>query len=204
MAARGRKKASATRRAKVRQAAKRGAATKRRASARGRAPFRPAFESQRAGANPKELLLFELQRARVAFMAAVQGLPPGGAMRPLAEGKWSPLEIVLHVGVRDRVRLDEFERVLAGQPASWMGADEDAMAEMNARHLAPLRGTSWDDALRLLQTSRERLMSALLEVPAEPAEVWTERHSFGAMMYALPQHDRHHAEQIRNARLAGA
>lgn len=165
--------------------------------------FTPAFAAQRAEANARDLLLFELQRARVSVNAALQGLSGGSAMRPIAEGKWSPHEIVLHLAVRDRVRLEEFDAVLAGAPRSWAGIDDATMAALNEAHLAPLRTLSWDEALRLLHTTREQLMAALVAVPAERTDVWSETHPFGAMMRSLPDHDRHHAEQIKTARVAG-
>lgn len=161
----------------------------------------PAFASQRAGASAKELLLFELQRARVAVQAAVQGVAPGSAERPLAPGKWTLREMVLHLAVRDRVRLEEFERVLAGDDASWRSADDTRMAEINEAHLAPLRHHSWDEALRLMQTTRDQLMTRVHAVPADPDSRWSEAHAFGRMLLALPPHDRKHAEQIKRARI---
>lgn len=165
--------------------------------------FQPAFEPQRTGANPKEILLFEMQRARVAVMASIQGMTAPVADRPTAPGKWSVREIVLHLIVRDRVRLDEFAPVLGGRVPSWTGLDEGAMARVNELHLGPLRPLSWEEAVRLLQATREQLVAALVSVPSHPAELWTEAHPFGAMMHALPRHDRHHAEQIKAARIVG-
>jgi len=165
--------------------------------------FTPAFDPQRQIANPKELLLFELQRARVAVMASIQGITGGNADRPTQPGKWSVREIVLHLIVRDRVRLDEFAAVLGGARPSWIALDEVAMARMNELHLGPLRPLSWDEAVRLLQATREQLMSALISVSSYPAEMWTDAHPFGAMLRALPVHDRHHAEQIKKARIEG-
>ncbi len=165
--------------------------------------FQPAFEPQRQGANPKEILLFEMQRARVAVMASIQGLTAATADRPTAPGKWSVREIVLHLIVRDRVRLDEFAPVLGGRAPSWIGLDDNAMARVNELHLGPLRPLSWDEAVRLLQATREQLIAALVSVPSHPPELWTESHPFGAMLHALPRHDRHHAEQIKAARIEG-
>lgn len=165
--------------------------------------FPPAFAQQRANANARELLLFELARARVNVMAAVQGVGPGTAMRPIAPGKWSPFEIVLHLAVRDRVRIDEIETALAGRPALWLKNDAADWKRVNEEHIAPLRHMNWDGAVRLLQTARAQLLAAILAVPAEPALLWTTDHPFGAMLHSLPAHDRHHAEQIKNARIEG-
>ena len=163
----------------------------------------PAFAPQKSGASAKELVLFELERARVAVTAAIQGLGAAGAARPIAPGKWSPREIVLHLAVRDRVRLDEFDAMRGGTPASWAHLDAAAMVAVNEAHLAPLSGHAWADAVRLLERTRDELLAALLAVPAEPADVWSEAHPLGATLRALAPHDRRHAEQIKNARVAG-
>jgi hypothetical protein len=164
--------------------------------------FTPAFAPQRATAGARELLRFDMERARAAVRAAIQGMGAATANRPVAPGRWSPREIVLHLAVRDRVRLEEFAAVLAGTPASWMHMDHADMGPMNESHLAPLRKLSWDDAVRLMEANRERLLAALLTVPAEPEAVFGPEHPFGAMMRELPRHDRHHAEQIKQARIS--
>jgi hypothetical protein len=178
------------------------AAQIREARGRKRAAFTPAFAAQASGASAKELLLFELERGRVAVKAALQGLTPATALRPVAPGKWSTHEIVLHLAVRDRVRIEEFEALLAGSPPSWDIADYTGMDGPNEAHLAPLRTLGWEEAVRLLEATRAQLLSALLAAPAEPAERWTGAHPFGATMLELPRHDRHHAEQIKNARIS--
>src|SRR5262249_53307748 len=135
-----------------------------------------AFAAQRARATSREELLFELQRARAAVKAAIQGLSVANATRPIAPGKWSPLEIVLHLGERDRVRLEEFHRTLSGQPRSWAGISDADMAPVNEAHLAPLRAHTWDAAVRRLDAMREALLLRLNEVPALPDDVWQRGH----------------------------
>jgi len=172
-----------------------------RSRAAAAAPVPPAFAAQRALATAREELLFELQRARASVKAAIQGLASAGAERPLAPGKWSIKEIVLHLSERDRVRLEEFSRTLGGLPRTWAGitkAEEDAV---NETHLAPLRAHGWEAAVRRLDSQRELLLIRLSEVPALPDDVWRRGHAFADMMWGLPEHDRHHAEQIKLARI---
>ena len=183
----------------IRRAAR--TATPRRAPLKAARVVPPAFAAQRANATAREELLFELQRARASVKAAVQGVAAGLAERPVAPGKWSVKEIVLHLAERDRVRLEEFSRTLGGQPRSWLGSSHAEEAEVNELHLAPLRAHSWDDALRRLDTMREQLLLRLSEVPAEPDDVWRHGHPFADMMWALPGHDRLHAGQIKLARI---
>ena len=188
----------------VRKAAKKRVAKKPVAKRVVRRAAPAAFASQRAGASTKELLLFDIERARVAVLAAIQGLGGGTAMQPIAPGKWTTHEIVLHLAVRDRIRLEEFDSMLAGNEASWAGVTDTAeQAAENETGLAPLRDRTWDEAVRLLMRTRAELLERLQAVPAEPAGVWSESHAFGAMMHRLPGHDRGHAEAIKNARIAG-
>lgn len=180
-------------------------AAPRAASAR-RAPaappvVAPAFATQRAHATSREELLFELARARAVVKAAIQGLSGASATRPIAPGKWSPLEIVLHLGERDRVRLEEFHRTLHGQPRTWAGISDAEQSAVNEQHLTPLRALTWDSAVRRLESLREQLLLRLNEVPALPDDVWQRGHAFADMMWGLPEHDRHHAAQIKKARI---
>lgn len=165
--------------------------------------FSPAFAAQRDAASHKDLLLFELQRARVAVNAALQGMPGGAAEREVRPGGWTIRQVVLHLAVRDRARLAEFESALAGTPASWAGLDDVAMAALNEMQLQPYHDFSWDMAVRLLHINRAQLLDRLVAVPHGPAELWTEQHAFGAMLWMLPAHDRHHADQLKNARIRG-
>ena len=174
-----------------------GKGAKRRAT-----PFVPtAFAAQRHGAGSRDLLVFELVRARTAVKAALQGLTGGRATQPIAPGKWSVLEIVLHLSERDRVRLEEFDRLLAGVPRSWAGLSVDEIAAVNEAHLAPLRAHTFEEAVRRMDALRDELLERIARVPAEPTHVWSREHSFGDTMGHLPEHDRHHAQQIKLARI---
>ncbi|MEQ1831466.1 MAG: DinB family protein [Candidatus Eisenbacteria bacterium] len=162
-----------------------------------------AFAVQRASADARGMLLFELARARAAVKAAIQGLTGSNALKPIAPHKWSIFEIVLHLSERDRVRLDEFDRTLGGTPHSWAGMHDPEMRPVNEAHLAPLRAHTWDEAVRRLDSLRDELLQRLATVPAEPDRVWKAGHPFADMMGGLPKHDRHHAEQIKHARIGG-
>lgn len=184
-----------------------GTAARRSASARSRLklmprPIPPAFP-QSADGSARQRLMFELLRARTQVMAALQGLSAGSGEQRLSPGKWTVREVVLHLVARDRARLREMEAALLGRHGSWIGQGEAANAVMNETDLAPLRHHDWDQALRLLQSTRQQLMEALEAVPDEPAGVWLETHPFGEMLHRLPPHDRHHAEALKHWRAAG-
>ena len=164
-----------------------------------RAATPPAFP-QTAGASSKNLVLFRLVKARAQLLAAIQGLVPGAAGQPLGVGKWSPREVVLHLCCRDRARLREFEAALRGVPVSWQEYTEEEYAAVNARDLAAVSHLAWDEALRLLHSTRQSLTEAIEGVPEEPVEVWAPEHPFGWMLYGLPAHDQHHAEILKKWR----
>lgn len=178
-------------------------AVRKPAARRVAAAVPPAFAAQRATADARGLLLFELARARAAVKAAIQGLTGASALLPTAPGKWSSFEIVLHLSERDRVRLDEFDRTLAGEPRTWADMHDPEMGLVNESHLAPLRAHTWDEAVRRMDSLRDELLQRLDGVPSEPEHVWKAGHAFGDMMWGLPEHDRLHATQIKNARIGG-
>lgn len=162
----------------------------------------PPAESfpQRHGASAKQLVLFEMIRARAAVLAAIHGLTPAAANAPMGEGRWSARETVLHLVTRDQARLQEFETTLRGQTASWQGLEDPEMRPINEDLMAPLRPLDWEEAVRQLHRSRSLLMEAVETVPDEPEEVWSQAHAFGWMLHALSPHDRHHAEVIKRWR----
>jgi DinB family protein len=159
----------------------------------------PAFP-QTAGAPARSQLMFRMVKARASVLAAVQGMGAATAERPLGEGKWSTRETILHLVTRDRARLREMEAALRGVRPSWEGWDPQRQALVNEEDLAPLRPISWDDAIKLLLTTRQELMEAIESIPEEPAEVWGGEHALGWMFQRLPAHDLHHAESIKRWR----
>lgn len=165
-------------------------------------PAKRAFETATTGATAKDLVLFELERARVAVLSSIQGIAPATAHRPIAPGKWSIREIILHMVTRDQARLQEMERALQGERVSWIELDTETQDRLNAEKLEALDAFGWDETLRMLHATRERLLDELMSVPAEPAELWSTAHPFGEMLAGLAPHDRHHAEQIKAARTA--
>jgi hypothetical protein len=176
----------------------------RRPARKTRRPAKAKAFPQTDGASAKQRLLFDLVRSHTAVSAAFQGMTSASAERPMGEGKWSARETVLHLVFRDRIRLRELEGALRGVAPSWRGESVSQQNQDNERDLATLRHHSWDEAVRLLHSTRRELMEAVESVPEEPAEVWSEDHAFGWMMWRLPAHDRHHADAIKLWRSASS
>jgi hypothetical protein len=154
------------------------------------------------GGSAKQRALFELVRSRAVVLAAIEDLSAAAAVIPVAPGKWSVREIVLHLAARDLARLREFEAVLRGAPASWWSYSDEEMDRDNAAAIESIQDLGWDEAIDRLNTSRRELLESLESVPDEPADVWSPDHTFGRMIYGLPDHDRHHADAIRKWREA--
>jgi hypothetical protein len=160
-------------------------------------PSRP-FEGALASASAKDLALFDLVRARVEIHAAVQGMAPASADTPIAEGKWSPRQILLHLHYWDREMLPWVERAWQQnrRPPHTM---EQILSENEAAQVA-LSDQDWESTRRLMQQSREELLEALQSLPEEPAERWSSEHALGWLVRLLAHHDRHHAAKIKEAR----
>jgi hypothetical protein len=170
-------------------------AKKKRVAAK---PFAGAI----ASASAKDLALFDLVRARVELSAAFQGMTAASAEIPVAEGKWSPRQVVLHVYYWDREMLPWVEKAYQRRvkPPHTM---DDILAE-NETSQTELAGHDWETAKRMLQQAREALIESLQSLPEEPAEMWTSEHPLGWLMRILAKHDRHHAARLKESRTTAA
>jgi hypothetical protein len=157
------------------------------------------FSGAKATATTKELALFRLERARVAVSAAIQGMTAGVANRPLAPGKWSVRQLVLHLARWDREVLARYlEPAAARGQRARIGHSE--LESMNKEAIAGHDHLDWEEARRLMQSARERLWAALESIPSEPAGTWLPDHAVGDLVEELTSHDRHHAETIKRWR----
>lgn len=179
--------------AKPARTAKSTAAAKKPASPRHK-PFGGAI----AGASAKDLALFDLVRARVEVQGAIQGMVAASAETPVAEGKWNPRQIVLHLHYWDREMLPHIEPAYLHNRRPPQTRD-DILAE-NASSQQDLAGHDWEVAKRLMQQAREAVLEALQSLPEEPAEMWSAEHALGWLIRILSHHDRHHAAVIKDAR----
>ena len=160
---------------------------------------------QRPGASNRQLLVFNMVRARARVQAAVQGMVPGSAERPIGEGKWNTREIVLHLHFWDRETLRSLESAHHGIRPSWADYDREDFSRANAAGLDELRHLGWDEATRALHSGRQALIEAIERIPELPADVWDTTHALGELLNNMPYHDLHHADAIKRWRArAGA
>lgn len=159
----------------------------------------PVSFPQRAGASGKLTLLFEMARARTAVLAAVQGLVPGSAEQPHAEGKRNTRQHVLHLIYCDQLYATDVELALNGvvpAAASHTREDDD---RINAEVIPRMDHIPWDEALRMLHAARHRLLEIVETVP-EDSGAWTLPHMFARILRSAALHDRHHADAIKRWR----
>jgi hypothetical protein len=189
--------------------------TRERSAARGRSPRRkappprrstPATTAARAfpqieSGSPKQRVVLALVRARVNVQGALQGLMTANAERPLRPGGWSTREHVLHLGTRDLEATRSLPAAARGEPPAWSEGDRSATDRLHSAWVDRERHRSWEEAQRLLLTAREDLMAAIDDVWAEPAAAWESGHPLAAMLLALAENDRHHAELIKRWRI---
>ncbi len=145
--------------------------------------------------------MFELVRARVTVHAVLQGLGSANVDEPIARGKWSAHQHVLHLLAWDRAALKHLESALRGIEPPWAGFSGDRLDAFNAEAVREQGRPDWETTLRRLHASRDELMQAVESIPDEPAEVWDPEHPLGAMLYDVAWNDRHHAEAIRRWRM---
>ena len=157
------------------------------------------FAGARAGASRKDLALFGLERARVAVHAAIQGLGAGEANRPVAPGKWTVRQMILHLAFWDR---EIVQKHLEAAAARNQRADirRSRLDALNAAGVAGLEHYDWEATRRLLMTTHEDLWDALDSIPAEPEEVWSPEHAVGELVDEVTRHDRHHADILKRWR----
>lgn len=156
------------------------------------------FAGARANATRKDLALFELERARVAVQAAIQGLGLGAANDAISPGGWSARQIVLHLALWDRELLRRLEAAAARNQRPDYEALE--LGAMNAEGLGQFGHLDWEAAKRALHAAREKLFEAFTSVPAKPDDVWAESRAVGEMVRVLARHDRRFADIIKRFR----
>src|SRR5947209_17969420 len=93
---------------------------------------------------------------------AVVGLSPEDLTARPGPGKWSILELVIHLADSDCISIDRMKRMLIEDNPTLLYADETAYVDRLFTHQQSL-----EDALVLLETGRRQWARALRLLPAE-------------------------------------
>jgi uncharacterized damage-inducible protein DinB len=107
-------------------------------------------------------LIDEYERAPARLRAAVAGLSRGELTARPGPGKWSILEVVVHIVDSDAISIDRMKRILTEDNPSLLYADESAYVDRLFTHDQDL-----EDALILLEVGRRQWARVLRKLPDE-------------------------------------
>jgi hypothetical protein len=110
--------------------------------------------------NPKLIDDFEAGGAKLR--RAVAGLSNEQAKTRVEPGKWSILEVVVHLADSDAIAIDRMKRILIEDNPTLLYADETAYVEKLYTHEQSL-----DDAVDLIEIGRRQFARVLRKLPAE-------------------------------------
>lgn len=96
---------------------------------------------------------------------ACSGLTPEDLAARPGPGKWSILELVVHLQDSDAIAIDRMKRVIAEENPTLLSADETAYVERLCSH-----DQSIDDALTLFEVGRRQFARVLRKLPDEAFE----------------------------------
>jgi uncharacterized damage-inducible protein DinB len=132
---------------------------------------------------------------------AAAGLSPEDLTAKPGPGKWSILELVLHLADSDAISIDRMKRMLTEDNPSLLYADESAYVERLFSHEQSL-----EDALTLFEVGRRQFARALRRLPDEAfARGGTHNRrgavTVGAMVKDYIEHIDYHLKFLREKRV---
>lgn len=116
-------------------------------------------------------LIDRYEQAPDKLRAAVAGLTHAEITARPGPGKWSVLEVVVHIADSDAISIDRMKRILTEDDPSLLYADETAYVDRLFTH-----DQSLEDALALLEVGRRQWARVLRKLPDE-AFARTGRHN---------------------------
>jgi len=110
-------------------------------------------------------LIDEYVASGARLRQAVAGLSPQDVTARPGPGKWSILELVVHLADSDAIAIDRMKRVLTEENPPLLYADEDAYVERLFSHEQSL-----EDALVLIEVGRRQFARTLRKLPDQAFE----------------------------------
>lgn len=110
--------------------------------------------------NPK--LIDEYEQGGAKLRRAVAGLTDKQLKARCEPGKWSVLEVVVHLADSDAIAIDRMKRILTEENPPLLYADETAYVDRLFTH-----DQSLDDALDLFDIGRRQFARVLRKLPAD-------------------------------------
>ena len=96
----------------------------------------------------------------IASFVAVAGMTLAHSLARPGPGKWSTLELIVHLADTDAIVIDRMKRVIAEDRPKLLGADEDAYIARLHPH-----SQSMEDAVTLLDVGRRQFGRLLTQLP---------------------------------------
>lgn len=146
------------------------------------------------------LLIEEYVAGPAKLRRAIQGLSREELTARPGPGKWSILEVVVHIADSDAISIDRMKRILSEDNPSLLYADETAYVERLFTHDQDL-----EDALVLLEVGRRQWARVLRKLPDSAFER-TGQHNrsgtvtVGRMVASYIKHIDDHLEYILGKR----
>jgi hypothetical protein len=105
-------------------------------------------------------LIDRYEAGGILLRKAVAGLTPDDLIGRPGPGKWSILEVVVHLADSDAISIDRMKRMLCEDNPSLLYADETAYVERLCTH-----DQSLEDALVLFEVGRRQFARVLRRLP---------------------------------------
>jgi hypothetical protein len=107
-------------------------------------------------------LIDEFERSPARLRASTEGLTDAELKARPVPGKWSILEVVVHIADSDAIAIDRMKRMLIEDNPPLLYADETAYVQKLFTH-----DQSLEDALLLLEIGRRQFARVLRKLPPE-------------------------------------
>ena len=132
---------------------------------------------------------------------AVAGLNAEDLTARPGPGKWSILELVIHLADSDAISIDRMKRILTEENPQLLYADETAYADRLCSHEQSL-----DDALTLIEAGRRQFARVLRKLPDEAFARRGTHNRRGAMTVGelvedYIEHVNHHLKFLQDKRI---
>jgi uncharacterized damage-inducible protein DinB len=132
---------------------------------------------------------------------AVAGLNAHDLTARPGPGKWSILELVIHLADSDAISIDRMKRILTEENPPLLYADETAYADRLCSHEQSL-----DDALTLIEAGRRQFARVLRKLPDEAFARRGTHNRRGAMTVGelvedYIEHVNHHLKFLQDKRI---
>jgi len=155
------------------------------------------FGRAKAGATPKQRLLFRLMQGRVHLLGAYQGLSQAQLVEPMGERKGSVRDAIAHITCWEIAVVDVFPAALEGLRPAMMDFGAEDLKRWSEEQHERTRGLTLDETLRGFQITRLELLDRVEGAPEDPAEMWAESHPVGWMLDMLARNDDYYADLIK-------